>query len=116
MTASTAAKPQNAAILLDDDRIVVLKIRCPSDGVFYLDRLGHDVLVFGAEEGISLRGTPKIKVLPRFLRSDLFKLSLPAPQGVVPKKPKALIQVYFPGQTAEVGSEQTSCAVLAFQD
>ena len=105
MTASTAAKPQNAAVLLDDDRIVVLKIRCPSDGVFYLDRLGHDVLAFGAEEGISLRGTPKIKVLPRFLRSDLFKLFLPAPQGVVPKKPKALIQVYFSGQTAEVGPE-----------
>jgi hypothetical protein len=51
LTASTAAKPQNSAVLLDDDRIVVLKIRCPSDGVFYLDRLGHDVLAFGAEEG-----------------------------------------------------------------
>jgi hypothetical protein len=41
--------------------------------------------------------------LPRSSRSDLFKLSLPATQGVVPKKPKALIQVYFPAQTAEVG-------------
>jgi len=66
LTASTAAKPQNAAILLDDDRIVVLKIRCPSDGVFYLDRLGHGVLAFRAEEGISLLWTPKIKALPRF--------------------------------------------------
>jgi hypothetical protein len=63
------------------------------------------VLAFGAEEGISLPWTPKIKVLPRFSRSDLFSLPLPAPQGVVPKKPKALIQVCFPSQTAEVGFE-----------
>jgi hypothetical protein len=32
LTVSTAAKPQNSAVLLDDDRIVVLKIRCPFGG------------------------------------------------------------------------------------
>ncbi|MFL5255048.1 MAG: hypothetical protein ACJ8AI_19575 [Rhodopila sp.] len=80
------------------------KNRYPSDGVFHLDRLGHSMLAFRAEQGISLHWTPRIKVLPRSSRSDLFKLSLPATQGVVPKK-KALIQVYFPAQTAEVGLE-----------
>jgi hypothetical protein len=32
LTVSTAAKPQNSAVLLDGDRIVVLKIRCPFGG------------------------------------------------------------------------------------
>jgi hypothetical protein len=41
--------------------------------VFYLDRLGHSVLAFRAEEGISLPWTPKIKEMPRFSLSDLFK-------------------------------------------
>jgi hypothetical protein len=80
--------------------------------IFRLDWLGHGVLAFRAEEGISLHGTLKIKDLPRFSRSDLFKLSLPVPQGVVPKKPKALIQVYFPGQTAEVGFADRSSTSL----
>jgi hypothetical protein len=89
-----------------------LRSRCgaknslPFGRSFYLDRLGHGVLAFRAEEASQLHGTPDIKVLPRFSRSDLFKLSLPAPQGVVPKKPKALIQIYFSGQTAEVGPER----------
>jgi hypothetical protein len=74
--------------------------------IFYLDRLGYSVLAFRAQEGISLHGMPRIESLPRFSRNDQFKLFLPAPQGVVPKKPKTLIQVYFPGQTAEVGFER----------
>ena len=83
--ASTAAKPQNSAVLLDGDRIVVLKIPAPLTG-FLLDRLGHGVLPFWVEEGISLSRTPKIKAMPWFSLIDLFKLFLPAPQGVVPKK------------------------------
>src|SRR3954447_23469452 len=85
------------------------KNRCPSDGVFHLDRLGHSMLAFRAEQGISLHWTPRIKVLPRSSRSDLFKLSLPATQGVVPKKPEALIQVYFPAQLRKLGLRMQSC-------
>ena len=73
------------------------------------------MLAFGAEEGISLPWTPKIKVLPRFSRSDLFSLPLPAPQGVVPKKPKALIQLCFPSRTAEVGSQFTALATNVYE-
>jgi hypothetical protein len=47
--------------------------------IFRLDRLGHGVLAFRADEDISLHETPKIKVLLRFSCSDLFKLSLPDP-------------------------------------
>jgi hypothetical protein len=67
------------------------KNRSPSDGFFYLDRLGLGVLAFKMEEAISLLWTSKIKVVPRFSISDLSKLPLPPPQGVVPKKPKTLI-------------------------
>jgi len=63
------------------------------------------MLAFRAEKGVSLPRTPKIKVMPRFSLSDLFKLPPPAPQGVVPKKPKTLIQLCFPDQTEEVGSD-----------
>jgi len=41
---------------------VVLKIAALLMGVFHLDRLGHSVLAFRAEEEISLLWTPKIKV------------------------------------------------------
>jgi hypothetical protein len=57
-----------------------------------------------AEEGISLLRTPKIKAMPRFWRGGPLQNLLPAPEGVVPKKPKALIQVCFSGQTVEVGA------------
>jgi hypothetical protein len=67
------------------------KNRSPSDGFFYLDRLGLGVLAFKMEEAIPLLWTSKIKVVPRFSISDLSKLPLPPPQGVVPKKPKTLI-------------------------
>jgi hypothetical protein len=61
-----------------------------------------------AEEGISLLWTPKIKAVPRFWRGSPLQTPLPAPEGVVPKKPKALNQVCFSGQTVEVGSEPSS--------
>ena len=41
--------------------------------------------------------------MPRFWRGGPLQTPLPAPGGVVPKKPKALIQVCFSGQTVEVG-------------
>src|SRR4051812_13803938 len=55
--------------------------------IFCLDRLGHGVSAFKAEEGISTPRDAKNQGFAAILRSDLFKLFLPALQGVVPKKP-----------------------------
>jgi HWE histidine kinase/PAS domain len=57
----------------------------------------------GSRRTLSLCRTPKIKAIPRFSLGGFLETPLPAPQGVVPKKPKALIDVCFSVQTVEVG-------------
>jgi hypothetical protein len=65
------------------------------------------MLAFRAEEGNFAPLDAENQGSAAIFAPDLFKLPQPAPQGVVPKKPKALIQVYFSGQTVEVGAKET---------
>jgi hypothetical protein len=106
-TASAAAKPQNSAVLLDGDRFVVLKNRCPSEEFSILTGSATVCWHPGPRRAFRSPGRRKSR-LCRDFRSVTYSNPPPAPQGVVPKKPKALIQLCFSGQTEEVGLDFVS--------
>src|ERR1700722_15167866 len=72
---------------------MVVSFRRCSDGLLHVRRF----------ERITLLPTQAAR--PTSSAQPFRPTPLPAPEGVVPKKPRALIQVCFSGQTVEVGLE-----------